>query len=231
MKNNELQKGIKDIKDTRLSSDEKVFLFASLNSYAQNNKPKIAQKVNIWSGFVIHSKYSYVTAILLLCVLVGGTVTYAAERSLPGDVLYPVKIYVNESVKSATKVTPQSRVKFEEEKILKRFTEVESLIEKGKFNHKERIQVEKQFEKSVKAINLNKKTNATTTHDEFKKELYTRIKKIKKGNAELKLNIEKEKDNQDEVEKFQRKIQTELGELDFDPNEGNRGNNKNIDKK
>ena len=157
-------------------------------------------------------------AIVLLCVFVGGTVTYAAEKSLPGDVLYPIKIYVNEPVKAATKVTPKAKVRFEEEKVIKRLTEVETLVEKGKFDGKKRIQVEKQVEKSVKAINLIKKKNATTTQDEFREELYYRIKNIKKGN-----------DNKDEVEKFEKKIKFQLDE--FDTNREVNNDNTHNDKK
>ena len=46
-----------------------------------------------------------VIAIILALMLGTGT-TYAAENTLPGDVLYPVKIHVNEEVKEALTFDP-----------------------------------------------------------------------------------------------------------------------------
>ena len=241
MKNSELQKGIKDIQDIKLSSDEKMNLFAYLDVYSKEHPVNIAPKVSMWAGLFVHYRYSYMVAVLLLCILVGGTVTYAAESSLPGDALYTVKIYFNEPVKSITKVTPEAKARFEEEKVIKRLDEVQQLVKTGRFDDQKRIQVENEVEKSVKSLNItdtkkeskkNINKNLTST-DIFRKDLDSRFQNIKEENMQLKLDILKKNDNNDQVEKFEKKIKIKIGGFENDEADknDNKNDNKNNDKK
>jgi hypothetical protein len=43
----------------------------------------------------------FISIITGISVLFSGGASFAAETSLPGELLYPIKIYVNESVQSA----------------------------------------------------------------------------------------------------------------------------------
>jgi hypothetical protein len=47
-------------------------------------------------------------ALLLLLLVGGGATGVVAEKSLPGDVLYPVKIHINENFESAIAFTAKS---------------------------------------------------------------------------------------------------------------------------
>lgn len=232
MKNNELQKGINDIQDIKLSSDEKMNLFAYLDTYSKEHPALVPEKQNMWLLFVQH-RVTYSLAMLAICLFVGAGVTFAAESSLPGDVLYPVKIYVNEPVKAVTKVTPKAKAKYEEEKVIKRLGEVEELVKKGKFDDKKRTQVEREVEKSVNAINVidikkernkNRERNSTST-DEFRKDLDTRLQNIKKVDVELKLDTPKENDNKDQVEKFEKKIKVQIGGFNDDEDKNDTNDN------
>lgn len=241
MKNNKLKKGIRDIKDIKLSSSEKLNLFTNFESYVKNHPVLDAPKVNIWSSFFLHYKYSYAISALLLCIFVSASVTYAAESALPGDILYPIKIYITEPVKAATKVTQKAKAKYEEERVMIRLDEVQELVKKGKFEDTIRAQVEKEVEKSVNTINnmeikkirnKDRNENASST-DDFRKKLDSHFQNIRKADVELKLDTPKEHDNKDQVEKFERKIKVQIGGFinedtearDTNDNKNNKDNN------
>lgn len=64
---------------------------------------------------------------LLLLLLVGGGTGVVAEKALPGDVLYPVKIHVNENIQSALAVTAQGNAEVALKQATRRLEEVEKL--------------------------------------------------------------------------------------------------------
>ncbi len=66
-------------------------------------------------------------AVVVLFVLGTGT-AWAAEYSLPGDLLYPVKLRVTEPLRGITATTPQAKATWQKHRIEKRLTETEQLI-------------------------------------------------------------------------------------------------------
>ncbi len=64
---------------------------------------------------------------LLLLLIVGGGTGVIAENALPGDVLYPVKIHVNENIESTLAFTPKSNAEVAIKQATKRLEEVEKL--------------------------------------------------------------------------------------------------------
>lgn len=57
----------------------------------------------------------------------GSSVSFAAEGTLPGDILYPVKIYVNESVLGAVAVTQKAKAEWGIALVERRLEEIEKL--------------------------------------------------------------------------------------------------------
>jgi cytochrome b involved in lipid metabolism len=64
---------------------------------------------------------------LLIAMLLSGSVSYAAEGSLPGDTLYPIKIHVNENVKGALALSAEAKAEHEASLAEERLTEAEEL--------------------------------------------------------------------------------------------------------
>ena len=58
----------------------------------------------------------------------------AAEGTLPGDTLYPVKVYVNERVAGSFSVSSKSKVKWEATLIERRLEEAEELLARGRLS-------------------------------------------------------------------------------------------------
>src|SRR3989338_10438953 len=81
----------------------------------------------------------------LCLVLVGGTVL-TAEASLPGDVLYPVKIHVNENVRGALLFTDESRAGWEARRMERRLDELVLLAEGNRLDARKAAVVETQIE-------------------------------------------------------------------------------------
>lgn len=225
--NNKIQKGINDVKNIKLSSEEKDVMFSRLDLYTKENPIKeTGLQPSVWYNFfgqvgkVKGYKYVYSIVATLVFVFTGVGVTNAAEKSLPGDTLYPVKINVNEKVKSAVAFTSKAKAKVEEEKVIRRLDEVEALVKKGEFKNGKRDQLEKEVEKSVKVLNnkavkYDKVEENNDDDDDFEDKLNTSFEKIKKVD-----NIV----DKDEVEKFEKKFKDRL--LD----RSNRGDKKNEDK-
>ena len=84
-------------------------------------------------------------ALLALLLLIGGGVTAASEQSVPGDLLYPVKINFNERVRSILAVTDQDDARWETEAAERRLSEAELLTERGTLDEVTRTTLENEF--------------------------------------------------------------------------------------
>jgi hypothetical protein len=71
--------------------------------------------------------FSIVTALLVLVVM-----PVMAERSVPGDVLYPVKVRINEEVVSSFNRTAYDKVEWETKRLERRLAEARVLASSGK---------------------------------------------------------------------------------------------------
>lgn len=71
---------------------------------------------------------------LIAGLLMGAGVSYAAEGSLPGDSLYPIKIHVNEGVRSSLARTDSEKAQIEAELATRRLEETELLNQEGRLS-------------------------------------------------------------------------------------------------
>ncbi|MES2623576.1 MAG: DUF5667 domain-containing protein [Patescibacteria group bacterium] len=152
--NKHFKKGIRDVQNISLTSEEKGSMLSHLTAYAAEHP---VQSISLWKTIYIRLrmyKSAYALAFAAVLVIIGGNISYAAEQALPGDLLYPVKIHVNEAVQDAINVTPKASVAWEEKKIERRLDEAKALVQKGKFDFQKKAQVEKEVEKNVRHIRL-----------------------------------------------------------------------------
>lgn len=231
----QIQKGIKDINNIKLSFDEKGDILSHLDLYMKENPlkaapPRVLPFNNIFTQFKSY-KYSYSIAFVAVLLFSGIGVIEASERSLPGDILYPVKIKIVEPVKTIAKITTKAKVEYEEEKVIKRLDEVKELAKKGELKKEKLILVEKEVERGVKtilAIKRKNKIKATTTitlpatntnaytkdyqdgqknDPNFKNKINTHLEEIKKENI-----------NRDEIKIFEEKVKNHLHDVFNDDN-------------
>ena len=131
----------KGAKHTRLSVAEKAEMKSALLRHVKINpvRNEIFERQQfvkrygiILSPFQINNLRNKKTMpiLVILGLLMGGSASFAAENALPGDVLFPVKVHVNESVRGAVAVTPKAKAEWGIRLVERRLEEVEELATK-----------------------------------------------------------------------------------------------------
>lgn len=70
-------------------------------------------------------------ALLITILIATGAVTYVAQASYPGEVLYPIKVGVNENVGTIIAVDPKTKAEMQAEIFAERLEEVDQLLATG----------------------------------------------------------------------------------------------------
>jgi septum formation topological specificity factor MinE len=76
-----------------------------------------------------------------------------AERAVPGDVLYPIKVRVNEEVRSSLALSPYQKVEWETERLERRIAEARLLASAGKLTPEVEAEVVKAVQKHTESAN------------------------------------------------------------------------------
>lgn len=95
--------------------------------HSSKDERHVETKGGFFSSLFMHSKRRYVPVAIVLGLLLSGTASYAAEGALPGDLLYPVKIGVNEKVGSALALSAESKATLEAKFAERRLSEATNL--------------------------------------------------------------------------------------------------------
>jgi hypothetical protein len=170
MENNLLQKEIENFKKVGLTPFEKQTVFSRLS--AQIGMTSGTQVRRSWMRVVAgHSVYTRIAVSLVILAVIGAGTAFAAEGSLPGDLLYPIKIYVNEGVRSALAQTPQEKANWAAEQVARREDEARSLVAQNRLSTTTRQTIEKQIRKATKDFRDSTdeiKSEGIETHDKGK---------------------------------------------------------------
>jgi uncharacterized membrane protein len=213
MENDKFQKGIENLKSIKLSSAEKDAMFKKLSGYAdfhQKTSTKSFHYSNYsWFAFVRQGGAMAMMAFLVF----GGAVVFASNSSIPGDILYPIKVNVEEPMRNAVNFSQASKIDWESEKADRRLEEAEILTEKGYLNVEVREEIEARFEAHTKKFNslvedkpekvekeeiLEKKEKART---KFEENISKRTEKLDKIKEKLSSDNEKQ-----EIENFKNSV-------------------------
>lgn len=89
---------------------------------------------------------------LIIALLLGGSATVASEGALPGDVLYPVKVNVNESIRGAVAVGAEADGEWHMEQAKRRLDEAIELANKNELTVSARAEVEQRFVESAARV-------------------------------------------------------------------------------
>ena len=131
--------------------------FARVNPIVHTAEAKHSRAVVSLYSFMRKARgFKIVSATVIGGILIGGTVSFAAEGALPGNVLYPVKTEVNERVRGVMAVTPHAKAGWDIRLVERRLSEVKEvgLIESVPLETKEvaRANVKKYIERAQKRI-------------------------------------------------------------------------------
>lgn len=139
----------------------------------------------IRSPFINNFSIKNMMIPLAIILALSGGLSAAASTALPGDALYPVKVSVNEEVKSALIISPEKQAKWDMKRAEKRIKEAETLAIKGKLNTELKNEISAKFdahvngaEKEIEKEKVKDKKKASDMSVEVHKALEARAKAI-----------------------------------------------------
>src|SRR3989338_7355861 len=90
--------------------------------------------------------YKRMPIFLVITMLFGWGVSFAAENSLPGSLLYPIKVGVNERVGEVLALSTEAKANYEAKIAVRRMKEAEKLAEKGEMSPERASELKAKFE-------------------------------------------------------------------------------------
>ncbi len=135
---------VEKAKTTSLSEREKTTLFSAVDSFVKKNPIFVATTdtvpaspikspfmagnfQSVISLFHIHSLRAAAVVIMFFVVVGAGGTSFAAQNSLPGDILYPIMVNINEGVKSAL-LSGTAQIEYEVKRAKNRVEEAKKLV-------------------------------------------------------------------------------------------------------
>lgn len=122
------------LKREALSSEEREQIRRELRYFMAEHpvrSPRPAFSLGFFTSYSFRRVASGAVAFSLVLSVGVGT-SYAAEGALPGDVLYPVKVTVNETVAGALAISPTAKARWNVERATRRLEEAETLAASGR---------------------------------------------------------------------------------------------------
>lgn len=148
----------------------------------------------IFTAFNTVKRKRMISAILFTMFVLSGGVSYAAEGSLPGDMLYPVKINVNERVESALAIGAEADANFARKQFERRAEEAVQLSAEHRLSAEVKAELAADAEVHAEAY---KKAEATLTHEgksataiEVKTQMQTTIDTHEEGLSNLGVHVD-----------------------------------------
>jgi hypothetical protein len=155
--NKKMKNFIKILKSISLSQKEKDVLRYKIEEFISFNPIRgdihIPKKSFYFSIFTFRTLAKGVSLVLIALIVVGGTgVSYASTDALPGDKLYNVKINVNEKIEEKLAFTTEAKVTVQTQKVERRLTEAQKLVEKNDLSPEKKEIVKTNLEKNVAEV-------------------------------------------------------------------------------
>ena len=119
-----------------IEADEAVREGAALRHHIQQTPARIP---------MVRFKLVSIALVLLVFLLAGGSTSFAAQYALPGELLYPVKVGVNEKVGKLLQASPEAKATYEVALVRERLKEATVLSVEGKLDPEMQTELESRF--------------------------------------------------------------------------------------
>jgi len=130
-----------DAQRVQLTQAEKARTREFLVAYMESN-PVVLDVKKSFSFASIFRLAKPVPMALVLVMFVSVGTSFAAESSLPGDALYPIKVQVNENVRSFVAFSEESKAEWDSRVAVRRLQEVEKIVQLKRSDTAQIAQVE-----------------------------------------------------------------------------------------
>ncbi len=136
-----------------MTLDEKKAVLARIVGPALSARP-VRSPWSIYSFSVWIQENRLLTSIaaLLLIFLSGNGVVFAAERTLPGDALYPIKVDIVEPLRGALISSPVAKAEYQASIADRRLSESETLAIQGKLDAPKQAQITALLDKHARDL-------------------------------------------------------------------------------
>ncbi|MDD5318505.1 MAG: DUF5667 domain-containing protein [Candidatus Pacebacteria bacterium] len=161
--NPKIKNSLNILKQDKLTPNERVFMRSQIERTMAKHAPKHPVASPFYTFFEITARmsasvYSFsrkravpFALVIAILFLTAGT-SFAAEGSLPGDVLYPVKINVNEQVVGLVSLTPLSKASWAVTTAERRLDEATQLSIEGRLDDSTREQLQQAFNEKAAQV-------------------------------------------------------------------------------
>ncbi len=158
MNNDELTKELDGVmssaKQVSLSVDEKATIKNRISAHMTSTLLLRKSRFSFLTQISFGSMY-LVPALAILLIISGGSASFLATNTLPGDTLYPVKLNFNESVESLLAISPESKAEVNLRQASERLDEAEVLNLTNNLTEVKSEQIQANFSKKIDLINKN----------------------------------------------------------------------------
>ena len=132
-----------------LSHKERDEMREYLTRYTQMKPVREASRPRTERTRIVFHFSQALAALLIVVVTASTTVAAAAESSLPGETLYTIKVDVNESVRTAIALSPESKTAWAVERAERRIAELSALTERGDIDETLREEIDERIDEHV----------------------------------------------------------------------------------
>ena len=136
--------------EVSLTQEERARMRRTLYAYMEMKPVRTTApiiSVSTVSTFGSFFMFRPVAAVLVLALFISSTgISYAAEDALPGDVLYPIKTYINEPVQGALAVSASAKAAWAANVAGTRVQEAATLAAEGRLSASTQQQLQADFE-------------------------------------------------------------------------------------
>lgn len=137
----------------RLTMQEKATLRARLNERMALNP--VSLRATPYHFFMFHSvalqRTASAFAVFVFLIGSGGGTSYAAQAALPGELLYAVKIHVNEFVETALATSPVAKAEVQAVLAERRVEEAQTLASRGMLTEVAATELQVRFDEHAEA--------------------------------------------------------------------------------
>src|SRR3989344_6655324 len=131
----DIENGIDQIREVKMTADEKKKILEKVLGSSASSEQPVRSPYLIYSFFskLPKKRLAYAFSICLMVVMGGGSV-FASKWSLPGNILYPLKVSVVEPVRGAFIFSPVAKIQYQSDLATERLIEAEILASDNKLD-------------------------------------------------------------------------------------------------
>ena len=203
---------LKTIKKESLTAEEKAAGLSLIKSFIQehpaqrtrerqadvvsekNNRPVKSVQSPFWGVLLGKQRLPAMASFMLLLVVITGGTAFAAKYSLPGDILYPIKIHFNEKVESLATIGTKAKTEVKIKHVIERLKEAEELRDQDRLSEDTQVQIENSF--SVKKEEVSQSVSKLKDGGNEKEalEITTRFERSLEKHAGIIMKISKKRE-------------------------------------